>query len=381
MELTAYIYDAWAYDLAHQELDVELPRVTADFRVMGRLWILVLAAIANLWSVSSLSAATLEPSVNVAPWCNNLYLCDTSYMLEVQKLLEQRGFDVGAVDGVYGMNTKQAVMAFQKMQSSLVVDGIPGDKTMALLRQPSLSTTSRAVPNPTLPPTRSPITVTPRSRSSELSDFTRNALKDNRRSTVSEVGNLQILLKRRGFYDGAIDGVLGQSTTEAIMAAQRAYALDMDGFVGPLTMQALLAGGTNVAVSLPASNNIPSQDDVKKAQELMRDRGFYRGSIDGIYGTETKSSILKAQLAYGQASTGELTAPLLVALQSQERIARSPTSSTSPPNIPPNAQPPSPTSPSMPPVTVNPSLSPNINVNLNFPNGFPNPMSRQNMPL
>ncbi|MEI6063753.1 MAG: hypothetical protein WCQ26_04115, partial [Pseudanabaena sp. ELA748] len=58
--------------------------------------------------VPAIGAHVLEPSVNVAPWCNNLYLCDTNYMLEVQTLLVQRGFAVGDIDGVYGRYTKQA---------------------------------------------------------------------------------------------------------------------------------------------------------------------------------------------------------------------------------------------------------------------------------
>ncbi len=124
------------------------------------------------------------------------------------------------------------------------------------------------------------------------------------RSPISEVGNLQILLKQRGFYEGEVDGVIGQSTTAALIKAQQAYGLIADGFAGPLTMRALLAGGTNVPLAQPAFNQLPQPQDVANIQRLLQERGFYDGFLDGIYGARTKSSILKAQMAYGQTATG-----------------------------------------------------------------------------
>jgi peptidoglycan hydrolase-like protein with peptidoglycan-binding domain len=379
MELTAYIYDAWAYELAHQNSDMELWEVPVDLRTIGRLWIVAIVAIANVLSAPSLGATHLEPSVHKAPWCDQVYLCDTTYMLEVQRLLEQRGFAVGAIDGVYGAQTKQAVAAFQKTQSNLAIDGVPGAKTIALLRQSAKST-------PITPRRQQePVRVLPISPNLSMPNDVTND-RQLPRPVVSEVGNLQILLKRRGFYDGSIDGLLGKSTIDAVMAAQQAYALDIDGFVGPLTMQALLAGGTNVPLTRPAFNALPNANEVQKAQELLRDRGFYRGPIDRVYGMATQASILKAQLAYGQATTGELTPALIAALQAQPRIARSPTNAApSPPAaipVNPNVNPSSaPTT--MPPANPNSNI-PNINVNLSFPVNLTGslavPMSRQNMP-
>lgn len=314
MELSAYIHDAWAYEQAHSEfLDADLltsdeidhPKCQSDSSV-GNLTMIkwrsyLLSAIAitgmNSFNLSFSHAVEahqfLEPSVNTAPWCDNLYLCNTSYILEVQTLLVNRGFAVGEIDGVYGRHTKRAVINFQKSQKSLVVDGIPGEKTLALLRNPASDS------------------------SVIVSSNRNNQTINNQTIEKSEVGNLQILLKQRGFYQGEIDGQLGASTTEAISRAQQAYSLPPDGFAGPLTMRALLAGGTNIALSLPAFERSPTSKDVMELQQLLQSRGFYNSEINGRFNLQTRESIFNAQNAYGQKATGDLSPELIAALKGQ----------------------------------------------------------------
>ena len=335
MELAAYIYDAWAYEQANQGTTdhhlLTCDELYADEEMVNKFdWNFItikqqaslLSAIAFTslsglaWNLApAMAAHVLEPSVNVAPWCNNLYLCNTSYMLEVQTLLAQRGFAVGAIDGVYGRYTKQAVIDFQRTQANLVADGIPGEKTLALLRnslvrtplvpqqpnQPTGNPTSSQSPNQTI--------VIVRSNNPPASNFLQPA--------ISEIGNLQMLLKQRGFYQGEIDGQLGQTTTNAILKAQKAYALAQDGFVGPLTIRALLAGGNNLPLTQPAFPRLPATQDVLTIQTLLKERGFYDADLNGLYDMQTKAGILKAQLAYGQVATGDLSADVLTALKSQ----------------------------------------------------------------
>lgn len=329
MELAAYIYDAWAYERAHSDFpdadllifDVMDKAQGQPDRIVGNLrrWqSYVLSAIA-ITSINSLSFGQavearyhLEPSVNTAPWCENLYLCNTSYILEVQTLLAQRGFAVGEIDGVYGRHTKKAVMAFQKSQASLNVDGIPGEKTLALLRNLPESTSLLPLSNGN------------QTRSLETANSLKQVLIVRSNSPIqatdiegSEVGNLQILLKQRGFYQGEIDGQQGQSTTDAILRAQQAYGLPADGFAGPLTIRALLAGGRNIALSLPAFNQSPPQKDVLEIQLLLKDRGFYDAEINGLYDLRTRVSVFNAQNAYGQKATGDSSPELIASLKGQ----------------------------------------------------------------
>ena len=70
------------------------------------------------------------------------------------------------------------------------------------------------------------------------------ALKESTPNVSSEgVRNLQKLLADRGFYNGAVDGVMGERTREAIIAAQKAYNLTADGIPGSRTIGALESDG------------------------------------------------------------------------------------------------------------------------------------------
>ena len=340
MELAAYLYDAWAYEQAKQESpDSNLPNSDQvdiqpchdkDLRwnapvIKWRTYVLSAIAVTtfNGLGLNQAIAASqlLEPSVNTAPWCNNVYLCNTSYVLEVQRLLAQRGFDVGEIDGVYGRYTKQAVIDFQRTQTNLVVDGIPGQQTLALLRN-SPQIFFQNGTNQTNPPSnssdrwRQTVTVRP----SQPMNMQTIQSVDIQRSLGEEVGNLQILLKQRGFYEGEIDGQQGKSTTDAILKAQRAYGLPLDGFAGPVTIRSLLAGGQNMAFSQSAIAASPSSQDVWDTQLLLKERGFYEAEVDGVYSLRTRASILKAQLAYGQTSTGDWSPELMAFLKAQTNL-------------------------------------------------------------
>jgi murein L,D-transpeptidase YcbB/YkuD len=50
---------------------------------------------------------------------------------------------------------------------------------------------------------------------------------------------LQRLLQRRGFYNGPVDGVMGDHTRKAVEEFQKEESLTPDGFVGPKTVSKL----------------------------------------------------------------------------------------------------------------------------------------------
>lgn len=53
------------------------------------------------------------------------------------------------------------------------------------------------------------------------------------------VKGLQNALTARGYDPGAIDGIFGSATTEAVKQFQRDFGLDDDGIAGPNTWEAL----------------------------------------------------------------------------------------------------------------------------------------------
>lgn len=60
-----------------------------------------------------------------------------------------------------------------------------------------------------------------------------------RGSTGSTVSQIQTKLKNWGYYNGAVDGVYGSKTVEAVKYFQRKNGLTADGVCGPATLKAL----------------------------------------------------------------------------------------------------------------------------------------------
>ena len=58
-------------------------------------------------------------------------------------------------------------------------------------------------------------------------------------STGEQVRIIQTQLKNWGYYDGAVDGIFGSGTAEAVQYFQRKNGLTADGIVGPATLKAL----------------------------------------------------------------------------------------------------------------------------------------------
>ena len=127
----------------------------------------------------------------------------------LQERLNAKGFNAGSVDGIFGKNTRAAVLAFQKA-NGLAADGIVGKLTWAKLYD-----TTAALPAASTAAGTQPMVY--------------------RGSRGDAVRRLQELLNKKGFDCGAVDGIFGSKTYAAVVAFQKANGLGADGIVGPLT--------------------------------------------------------------------------------------------------------------------------------------------------
>lgn len=65
-------------------------------------------------------------------------------------------------------------------------------------------------------------------------------------STGSEVVGIQTRLKAWGYYNGAVDGIFGTATKNAVIKFQKANGLKADGIVGSKTLAAIgISGGSS----------------------------------------------------------------------------------------------------------------------------------------
>jgi peptidoglycan hydrolase-like protein with peptidoglycan-binding domain len=212
----------------------------------------------------------------------------------VQSLLAKNGFDPGAIDGVAGASTKNAILRAQKA-FGLTPDGIVGSRTIAALEDGKASEIATKV---------------------DIVD-TSDAVGETTTKTSSTVMNLQKLLADRGFYNGAVDGIMGSQTRAAIIAAQKAYNLTTDGVAGPQTLAALESDGAKASTTTVSSTTTSTKSaEVSNLQELLSKRGFYNGAVDGLMGPQTRTAIIAAQKSYGLVTDGIAGTQTLAALES-----------------------------------------------------------------
>jgi peptidoglycan hydrolase-like protein with peptidoglycan-binding domain len=119
----------------------------------------------------------------------------------IQHLLRSHNYNVN-VDGIFGPQTRQTVIAFQN-DKNIGADGIVGPNTWARLIQGKMI---------------------------------------DQGSTGQAVRALQVLLREKFGYNAVtVDGDFGPITKDAVEDFQDEYNLAVDGIVGPDTWQALVA--------------------------------------------------------------------------------------------------------------------------------------------
>ena len=75
-------------------------------------------------------------------------------------------------------------------------------------------------------------------------------------SRGNDVSRVQSKLKQYGYYSGAVDGIFGQATYDAVIWFQKKNSLKADGVVGSATAAALV-GPSNFRHSLSYSSRSP----------------------------------------------------------------------------------------------------------------------------
>ena len=116
--------------------------------------------------------------------------------------------------------------------------------------------------------------------------------------------NLQRELKRLGFYAGAIDGVYGPATTEAVKKLQVKLGVEPSGIFNPATAEAGVAQGY-----------FKKSDTVMSMQVALTTLGYYDGEINGLYDKATEDAIKAFQADQSIAVDGFFSPELGSALE------------------------------------------------------------------
>lgn len=150
---------------------------------------------------------------------------------------------------------------------------------------------------------------------------------------------LQEALKELAFHRGAIDGKFGPATAEAVKRFQEANKLPDSAMADSATQQLLFEGrprnaaGRQASVkTLPAIGGLTLRpgdrgDQVRELQQALREKGYYKGTLDGIYGRGTEQAVRDFQRASKLKVDGKAGPNTLSALYSTPEQQLPPTES------------------------------------------------------
>jgi peptidoglycan hydrolase-like protein with peptidoglycan-binding domain len=140
------------------------------------------------------------------------------------------------------------------------------------------------------------------------------------RSQVQIVGDIQRELGRKGFYDGANDGIWGAKTDAAARDFAQAAGLKINVEAGEALLHAIVTSGATKAhgagAPAPARNDpiaalIAPTQQVLAVQRALADFGYGQIKPSGVYDLATKAAIEKFERDRRLPVTGVISEPLV----------------------------------------------------------------------
>ncbi len=249
---------------------------------------------------------------------------------ELQKRLQALGYySGGEVSGIFNLDTKKAVIAFQK-KNGLTADGVAdADTQRKLWSMDALGKADTPTPKPTATPSPEPTYTIP--------DTT---VRKN--DSGSDAKAVQKRLKELGYYKGTVDGKFTAASVKALQEFQQDHGLEPDGVAGKGTYavlfssQALKKGTTPTPTpeltpapgdeesGIPAEASYEtlrkgnSSSDVAYLQQVLITLGYLSGEPDGNYGTETEKAVKAFQKNNNLGADGTAGVKTLTLLYSSE---------------------------------------------------------------
>ena len=182
----------------------------------------------------------------------------------LQERLRVAGYYYGNSTGIFGSITEEAVKRFQQAYK-LDADGVVGPATQRRLPATGIGYGED----------------TPK-RGSD------GKLQIGDRGEAVRVVQEQLI--KAGYLEGEPNGYYGPYTADAVRKFQSANYLASSGVAGPTTRAKLY--------SLVTSGS-KNEFNVLEIQRRLHEKGFYKGSLNGVMGNDTRNAIKQAQQFYG----------------------------------------------------------------------------------
>lgn len=272
---------------------------------------------------------------------------DEQTIIQAQRALGDKGFDVGAIDGIWGPSSQSALRNFQEA-NGMAPDGRLGPEVLAALGASSGQTAgTRQFPEgrASAPATDGTApSAADREAGMRGGSGTSAAARADSDHTARQAGNEQGIatrydretirqaqraLGRKGFDVGPIDGIWGPASRRALENFQQVKGMDANGRLGPEVMAALDlersgAGEREATTAAETEGKVASGNrdleafydtrTVLDVQRTLADRGFEVDRVDGVWGPKSQSALRNFQKHEGLEASGRINAPTLAAL-------------------------------------------------------------------
>jgi peptidoglycan hydrolase-like protein with peptidoglycan-binding domain len=138
---------------------------------------------------------------------------------------------------------------------------------------------------------------------------------------------IQTELKRRGIFQGEVNGVLGPNTEAAIRSYQVVAGLSPTGQPSQSLLKTLSAveivrmpapppaNPTAQPVPAPRPSGQLTAQGLQQVQRVLAEQGFGPLKIDGVFGEATRGAIRRFEKSHGLPVEGEITSRFLNALR------------------------------------------------------------------
>ncbi len=200
----------------------------------------------------------------------------------LQAKLTELGYDTKGTDGIFGNNTKAAVIEFQKAYG-LTADGIVGNATRNQIN-------------------------------TSYTNHLNNVLSVGSRG--SNVKKLQENLTKLGYNTQGTDGIFGNNTKSAVMAFQRANYLSVDGIVGANTHKAINAALERLE-NQPVDNPIDIDTGDLTAKQAKMIENLKNDTSLGLSSTKKTAMLTAAERLLSEGYEVEFVAGVLGNIQAE----------------------------------------------------------------
>ncbi|BAU10124.1 peptidoglycan-binding domain 1 protein [Leptolyngbya sp. NIES-3755] len=137
------------------------------------------------------------------------------------------------------------------------------------------------------------------------------------------VTELQERLRALGCFEGSSTGFFGPQTREAVLQCQQQRGITPDGVVGPETYRAFGLGNPGQGTGSAQFGDRLQLGDrgpgVRELQTQLQARGYYYGTIDGVFGPDTQAAVIQLQNDSGRSPTGVVDADVYAILSGGTR--------------------------------------------------------------